>query len=107
MPGAHKLNVQDSVFSQRRRVQRDLQVFAGATLRLLSAQALVAIIDNSRLKSLLQIIETPAYSAPLREQILFDIASPGLADTWKRVIFQLFKDALTTYFRFQQYMLNA
>ena len=41
------------------RTQWDLQVLAGATL--------VANIDNSRLKSLLQIIESPAFPAPLRE----------------------------------------
>jgi len=45
--------------AEAQRTQRDLQVFAAATL--------VANTDNSRLKSLLQIIETSAFSGSLQE----------------------------------------
>ena len=53
--------------AEAQRTQRELQMFVGA--------ALAANIDNSRLKhvlseaegSLLQIIETSAFSAPLRD----------------------------------------
>jgi len=61
--------------AEAQRTQKNLQVFVGATL--------VANIDNSRLKSLLQIIETSAFSAPLREQMsiaFIYIANLGCTD---------------------------